>query len=96
VKGDTLAQNDLNLDSLEFNIDLPEEVNESTETDIGTVKKTTTTLDEKVFYASMEKYVNNPVNLDYEVLPVETIKGDPIKVNIINIPYDIKNILISQ
>jgi hypothetical protein len=62
----------------------------------GTAKSTVAKIDPKVFYKPMEKYINNSVKLDSEVLPVEVVRGDPIKINIINIPQDIRDILISQ
>lgn len=99
IKGEALAQNNINLDNLQFetgNINDDIVVPDISNIQSNTSQKPSTVFDEKAFFAAMEKYINNPAKLDYEILPVEVVKGDPVKVNIINIPYDIKETLLDQ
>jgi len=34
----------------------------------------------------INKLITNPLNLDCEILPREIVRGDPVKINIINMP----------
>jgi len=97
VTGDTVSENELNLNELTFNDepDLNVSFNDSTTTTKNTPGKVAS-FDVKAFYQPIEKYINNPVKVDAEVLPVEIVKGDPIKINIINLPVDMNKIMMSQ
>jgi hypothetical protein len=91
IVDNTQTQNNNTVDNTEDNT-----VDDSNQNNTGTTKNTIAKIDPKIFYKPLEKYINNSVRLDSEVLPVEVVKGDPIKINIINIPQDIREILISQ
>ncbi len=97
VTGETVSGNELNLDvSLNQESDLNVKLGDNTTTTKANTGKIGSSFDAKVFYQSVEKYINNPVRVDAEVLPVEIVKGDPIKINIINIPNDLKRPLLMQ
>jgi peptidoglycan hydrolase-like protein with peptidoglycan-binding domain len=104
VTGKTIAGSDLNLD-VDFNKEPDLNVNigntsvsssTTTITTKTTVGKIGSSFDQKTFYQPVEKYINNPVKVDAEVLPVEIVRGDPIKINIINLPGDLKRALLYQ
>jgi hypothetical protein len=98
VTGDTLT-NTLETDVFSFENNqnqIKNTLDITTQSSTSTTKNPVASIDPKIFYKPMEKYINNPVTLDAEVLPVEIVKGDPIKINIINIPQDIREILMSQ
>jgi hypothetical protein len=39
-----------------------------------------------VSQSDIDNLIKNPLNLDCEILPREIVKGDPVKIDIINMP----------
>jgi hypothetical protein len=41
----------------------------------------------KINQSEIDKLIKSPLQLDCEILPLEIVKNDPVKINIINLPY---------
>jgi len=50
----------------------------------------------KVSKADVDSLIKNPLQLDCEVLPLEVVKNDPVKINIINMPGWLRKALTDQ
>jgi hypothetical protein len=45
----------------------------------------------KISQTEIDKLIKNPLTLDCEILPLEIVKHDPVKINIVNMPKWIRD-----